>query len=161
MATDTAVKQYPQVGEIFELELDADAPENTPLGMVQAFGYDPKGWDFAGTPLTGKCRGKFKLVQIGHQPHLEAIQTALEAEYGPTPSGQWIKAFKCAFPEADGNGPVGIADTSWIRPSGNDNFPFVESNGKPDFTWTGTPYKSWRWLVAVPDDEENDAETEN
>jgi len=36
---------YPRVGEVFELELDADAPANAPLpGIAQTFGCNPDGW---------------------------------------------------------------------------------------------------------------------
>ena len=153
MTTEKQVKQYPQVAEAFELELDGDADGNTPLGMVKAFGYNPEGWKFQGEAVTGKHKGKFKLVQIGYQPNLDAAKAALEAKHGPTPQGQWMKAFKDAYPEADGKGPVGIADASWVGPYGGVLFPYVRSNGGPSFRWTDYLREYWRWLVAVPEGE--------
>lgn len=155
MTKNTAVKRYPEVGEVFELELDADNPENAPLpGMLQAFDYNPEGWRFTGTPLTGKHQRKFKLVQIGYQPNLEAAKKVLQASYGPTPSGQWMKAFKDAYPKSDSMVPVGVADASWISPYGDIHFPCVDSDNEPGFYWTGHDLgERWRWLVAVPDGE--------
>ena len=152
MATATQVRQYPAIGEVFELELDADAPENQPLpGLVQAFGYDPEGWKFMGKPLTGKLKGRFKLVQVGYQPNLDAAKKALEAEHGPTPSGQWMKAFLDAFSKPDGKGSVGVADASWVVPFGSVSFPCVYSDGEPYFFWIDRDLSwCWRWLVAVP-----------
>ena len=156
MVKEIVVRQYPELDEVFELELDADAPENAPLpGMVNAFGYDPDGWEFTGTPLAGNLKGKFKLVQVGAQPNLDAVEAALEAKYGPTPSGQWMRAFKYVFPIADGKGPIGVADASWVHPDSFGRFPYVNYSGRPYFRWTGhDPYDNWRWLVAVPDESE-------
>jgi len=146
------VKKHPPIGEVFELELDANVDGNTPLGMVEAFGYNPLGWRFTGATLIGRLRKKFKLVQIGYRPNPDAAKTALEAEYGPTPQGQWMKAFKDAYPEAGSKGPVGVTDVSWVHPNGHASFPYVDSRGLPIFNWAGDALdEDWRWLVAVPE----------
>jgi len=154
MATDTAVKQYPRVGEVFELELDADVDDNTPLGIVKTLGYDPEDWEFRGAPLTSKLKGKFMLVKIGAQPNLDAAKAALEDKHGPTPSGQWMRLFKDAYPETDGNGPVGIADASWVYPDDSARFPCVDYGGWLTFGWAAYySGEDWRWLVTVPEGE--------
>lgn len=150
--------RYPSLNAEFELELDANIPANRPYpGMIIAFGYDPKDWGFAGTPLIGKSRRKFKLVRVGFQSNLLTVRRALEVKHGSIPPGQWIKAFIDAYPRTDGSGPVGVADPSWIHPDGNSDFPFLDSAGKPRFNWTiSTLHGHWRWLVfAEPESAES------
>ena len=143
--------EYPKEGEAFELTLDGDAPENAPLEVVRSFGYDPTGWSHNGPTVTGKQTRQFMLVGIGYQPNLAAAKSALEAKYGPTPEGQWMKAFKDAYPEANGVNPVGVADASWVLPNGCAYFPFVSSGGKPYFRWTVSYLvEGWLWLVPAP-----------
>jgi len=140
-------QQYPKLNEVFELTLDGDASENTPIGMVKAFGYNPDGWPHNGQVVEGTQAKRFKLVQNGYQPNWEAVKKALE-EYGPTPEGQWMKAFKDAYPTPDGKGCVGIADASWVSPLGFVCFPFVGADGEPGFRFSAVViYVRWRWLV--------------
>ncbi len=144
------MKPYPQVNVPFELTLDGDLPENTPMGIVEAFGYKPAGWDYNGTVLTGKQTRQFMLVGIGYQPNLAEAKKVLEAKYGPTPEGQFMKAFKDEY-EANGINPVGVADDSWVGPGGFARFPCVSSGGGPGFDWTGRVLdEGRRWLVFVP-----------
>lgn len=154
MAKKMTAKHCPQVGEVFKLELDADVPENTPDGMIKAFGHNHRDWGFTCIPLTGKLERNFKLVQIGPQPDLKAAKERLEAEYGPTPSGQWMKAFNDAYPKPDDKGPIGVADFSWAYPGGFSRFPYVGYDGKPGFYHPGIGLgEGWRWLVSVPEGE--------
>ena len=144
------MKPYPQVNVPFELTLDGDLPENTLMGIVEAFGYKPAGWDYNGTVLTGKQTRQFMLVGIGYQPNLAEAKKVLEAKYGPTPEGQFMKAFKDEY-EANGINPVGVADDSWVDPLGRARFPFVNSDGEPDFYWTARDLDGHRlWLVFAP-----------
>lgn len=134
---------------MFELTLDGDAPENQPLQIVRDCGYTGK-WGHNGPKVKGKGKQtrRFKLAQAGYQPNLDGVKAALPAS--GSVEGQWIKAFKAAYPQPDGQGPIGIADASWVDPSGNARFPVVSTDGSPYFGWAGVGRDAcWRWLVAV------------
>lgn len=140
-----ALPVYPAVGQEFELTLDGDAPENQPLAMVQCDGY-AGAWKHEGPLVEGKQTRRFKLVQVGYQPGLEAVRTALAA-HGEVPPGQWREALKSSYRQ-DGQGPVGLADPSWQNPVGIAYFPYVHSNGDSNFDWAGDEFHDdWRWLV--------------
>lgn len=143
------VPAYPQVGEVFELTFDGDAPENQPLEIVRYFGYNPEGWKHKGLRVGGKQTCRFKLVQVGYCRNLDEVKERLK-KYGKIPGGQWLKAFKMAYPQPDGNGPIGVADSSWVNPDGLARFPVVGSGGDLRFGWAGVARGDrWRWLVAV------------
>lgn len=139
----------PDVGVEFELTIDGDATD--PFGMVRNDGYDPEGWEHKGSRVTGRQARRFKLVQVGRQPNLEAVRRAL-ALYGDIPEGQWREAFKAAYPTPDCKGPIGVADPSWVLPDGSRDFPYLSdgfSRWLSDFFWTAGRYvDGWRWLVA-------------
>lgn len=147
-----AIPTYPADGEVFELTLDADAPENQPLEMVRRFGYNPEGWQWQYTSkkvLSGKQTRRFKLVAVGYCRDLKEVRQKL-ATHGEIPEGQWIMAFKAAYPQPDGKGPVGVADPSWVFPDGDVYFPYVGTDGGSRFRWADYARgDSWRWLVAV------------
>ena len=145
-----AVPAYPKVGEIFELSFDGDVPENQPLEIVRYFGYDPDdGWKHKGLRVGGKQTCRFKLVQVGYCRNLDEVKERLKA-HGKNPGGQWMKAFKMAYPQPDGNGPIGIADASWVDPRGRARFPMVFSGGDLCLLWADIDQGGdWRWLVAV------------
>lgn len=135
----------PAVGEAFELTLDGDAPENQPLQIVRDCGYTGK-WRHNGRTVQGKQTRRFKLAQVGYQPNLDGVKSAFPTS--GSVEGQWIKAFKAAYPQPDGNGPIGIADASWVYPNGGAGFPIVGSFGDLDFHWAGDAHGAdWRWLV--------------
>ena len=140
--------QYPADVVEFELTLDFDAPENQPLEMVRLDGYNPEGWKFTGKKLSGIQIRRFKLVRVGHCLNLDEVRLKL-AQYGrEVPEGQWRQAFKAAYPNPDGNGPIGFADPSWVSPLGRASFPFVDSVGGSGFSWAGCGRGGrWRWLV--------------
>lgn len=143
------VVTYPAVGEVFDLTLDGDAPEHQPLEMVRRDGYTGK-WEHRGPVVKGKQARRFKLVQIGYCPSFDEVRRKLATEHGKIPEGQWREAFKAAYPKADGNGPVGVADSSWVNPNGNANFPYVNTDGNSNFNWTDDDFnENWRWLVEV------------
>jgi hypothetical protein len=108
-----ATRAYPAIGEVFELTLDGGAPENQPFQIVKDCGYTGT-WRHNGRTVKGKQTRRFKLAQAGYQPNLDGVKSALPAS--GSVEGQWIKAFKVAYPQPDGNGPIGVADASWIRP---------------------------------------------
>ena len=93
------------------------------------------------------------MVEVGYQPNLAAVQRAIEAKYGVKPEdhrGQWMQAYRAEY-EANGTNPVGIADASWVYPNGFANFPYVYSDGRPYFYWTGYDLSGrWLWLVPAP-----------
>ncbi len=140
--------QYPADGVEFELTLDFGSPEADPIQMVRSDGYgEPEKWQFTGTKLSGIQTRRFKLVRVSPCCDLDEVRQKL-AQYGPVPEGQWREAFKAAFPNHDGNGPVGFADPSWVSPGGGVGFPLVFSVGGSGFGWTGSGRgEGWRWLV--------------
>lgn len=141
------VPAYPAVGEVFELTLDGDAPENQPLQIVKDCGYAGK-WRHNGRTVKGKQTRRFKFAQAGYQPNLDGVKATLPAS--GSVEGQWIKAFKAVYSRPDGNGPIGIADASWVSPGGGARFPFVDTGGGLLFGWAGHDLGGrWRWLVAA------------
>lgn len=141
---------YPADGEIFELTLDGDAPENDPIKMVRRDGYSkPEKWKHAGKKVVGKQTRHFVLVSVGYCENFIELVGKL-VKHGTIPEGQWREAFKAAYPQPDGKGPVGFADSSWVDPSGRADFPYVITDGRSHFFWTDDDFdESWRWLVGV------------
>jgi hypothetical protein len=138
---------YPRAGEVFELTLDFDAPANDAMEMVEEFGYNSTGWSYVGAKVTGRQTRRFKLVQIGYCSNTEKVR-AKTAALGATPEGQWINAFKVAYPVPDGQGPIGIADDSWISANGRANYPYLLAVGLQHFNYAGhVRGDDWRWLV--------------
>jgi hypothetical protein len=146
-------KPCPKEEEVFELTLDGDLFENTPLGVLQAFGLNPKGYRYRGAVVTGQQTKRFMLVRIGRRPNMHDAKAALKAAYGPTlPEGQWIKTFTDAH-EPNNENPVGVADGSWVAPDGGSLFPFVHRSGERCMEWAGfTLYGNVFWLVFAPDE---------
>ncbi|MDO8582756.1 MAG: hypothetical protein Q7R63_02060, partial [bacterium] len=58
------MKEWPKINEVFELVLDASAPENDPIEMVHGDGYRIDGWQHTGKKLDGRCSAHFKLIQF-------------------------------------------------------------------------------------------------
>ena len=139
---------YPADGVEFELALDFDAPENDPIAMVRQDGYgSPEKWRFTGQKLSGVQTRRFKLERVGACGNLDEVRQKL-AQYGEIPEGQWRQAFKVAYPQSDGNGPIGFADPSWVGPDGDVDFPCVGSDGGSLFDWAVIGLgEYWRWLV--------------
>lgn len=136
---------YPAVGQTFELTLQPVRGKE----MVRRFGYESRGWEFRGKDIIVPQTRRFKLVQVNYCRELEEIRTRL-VEHGKVPEGQWITAFKAAYPEPDGLGPVGVADPSWVDPGGGASFPVVLTDGSLGFGWAdGGRGARWRWLVEV------------
>ncbi len=142
----------PADGEVFELTLDGDAPENQPLEMVRQAGYDNwQEWEHNGPAVKGRETRRFKWVYIGYQPNLDAVRAAL-ATHGKIPEGQWREAVKKMF-KHDIWRPCGIADPSWEPPRFGGSIPYcpyISSDGSSRFKWVidGFP-DHWRWLVEV------------
>lgn len=136
-------------GEVFELTLDGDAPDNQPLEMVRRDGYDhPELWRHSGPTVKGAQTRKFKWVSIGYCETFDEVKRKL-AKHGKIPKGQWREAVKEKF-QPDGVHPRGSADASWVDPEGLANFPCVITDGSSDFRWTGRGFGGgWRWLVGV------------
>jgi hypothetical protein len=140
---------YPKEGEVFQLTLDFDAPENEPMEMVEEFGYNSAGWTYVGAKVTGQYTRQFKLVSPGYCSNTDKVR-AKTAEFGATPAGQWINSFKKAYPIPDGQGPIGIADDSWIGANGRANYPYLLAVGFQHFNYGGhVRGDDWRWLVVV------------
>jgi hypothetical protein len=142
-------KPYPNIDEEFELTLDGNDPRNQPLAMVSGDVHDSeKDWRHDGPTVTGNQTRKFRLVQVGYCSHWDELRQKLR-DKGTIPEGQWRQAFLQAFPGHDGQGPVGVADASWVHPYGAASFPCVASDGNPGFGWAVCDFDGgWRWLVA-------------
>lgn len=144
---------YPKVGEEFELTLNFDDPDNDPTQMVyaDAFFSSPEKCKFKRSRTHGTHTSRFKLVRVGHCYNIEVVQNKI-GKYGKIPEGEWVQAFRAKFSETDGNGPVGVADPSWVVPGGGRvSFPCVDSTGLLYFFWSDADYDGdWRWLVEVP-----------
>lgn len=143
--------EYPKNGEVFELTLDGAAHD--PLEMVRrCYGYTKewRHWWHTGAKVVGIHTRRFELVSVGYGIRLEEVRRKLEGK-GEVPGGQWIQAFKQAYPEPDGKGPVGVADPAWVDSAdGFVYFPYVDSYGNSYFCWAGHDFdKKWRWLVAL------------
>ena len=148
IASAPSVAIYPSVGEVFDLTLDGGLLENQPLEMVRQDGYSGK-WKHAGSIVGGTETRRFRLVQVGYCCTFDEVVRKL-VEYGKIPEGQWRQAFKAIYPKPDGNGPIGVADSSWVDPCGCAFFPDVSTDGGSDFYWTDYVfYDYWRWLVEV------------
>ncbi|OGH68918.1 MAG: hypothetical protein A3J66_02130 [Candidatus Magasanikbacteria bacterium RIFCSPHIGHO2_02_FULL_47_14] len=141
---------YPALDEIFELTLDGDAPENRPLEMVRADGYDePEKWKHTGLTVTGQQTRRGKLVLVGYCDSFDEVKAKLAAQ-GTIPEGQWREAFKARYPTLDGKGSIGVADASWASPHGGASFPYVDSFGFSLFDSADGGFdERWRWLVLV------------
>ncbi len=119
-------KSYPKNDEIFQITLHGELRSNQPLGIVKKFGYptDMIEWNYKGPIITDRLTRYMKLIQVGYCKDLTTLQQRLSV-YGPTPSGQWLEAFREAYPQHDGEGPVGVLDVSWIRAYSNPMFPCI------------------------------------
>ncbi|MDO8435153.1 MAG: hypothetical protein Q7S89_00530 [bacterium] len=149
VGTQSATRTYPAVGVVFELTLDGDAPENDPIEMVRGDGYEqPEQWRHEGKRVAGRQTHRFKLVQVEPCRNIHQVRAELLA-YGKIPEGQWREAFKAAYPTPDGNGPIGIADPSWLQ-GFQSFFPRITAGGSSRLDWAANGRDSdWRWLVEV------------
>jgi len=139
---------YPMIAAVFELTLDGDDSKNQPLAMVRRDGYSGN-WKHKGPVVKGQHTRRFKLVQVGYCRNLDEVRQKLVA-HGEIPEGQWREAFKAAYPNPDGKGPIGFADPSWLDSHDVASFPCVFSLGGSIFVWADDgQHERWRWLVAV------------
>ncbi|MEQ1917854.1 MAG: hypothetical protein ABL955_01535 [Elusimicrobiota bacterium] len=128
--------QYPADNEVFTLTI---AKPFTGMDMVRDSGFKMwHEWKFVGQEITEPRTGRFKLVTIGR-----CIDGAI-------PQGQWRRALAAAYPKAVSDGPIGVADASWIEPSPTDQFPFILDEGEESFDHVEDMFDgTWRWLVEV------------
>lgn len=150
-AAPAALAKLPHVpdGEVFELTLDGDAPENQPLQMVRSDGYGKvEKWWHNGHIVQGTQTRRFKWVAVGHCRNFDAVEKAL-APHGKIPEGQWREAVKEKF-QPDGVYPRGIARASWLNSRSSALFPYVDADGDSRFLQIdGAFLDYWRWLVEV------------
>ncbi len=151
MTTAQSSTHYPANDELFELTLDGDAPGNDPIQMVRDDDYMyPERWTFDGQKVVGCQTRRFKLVAIGHWcATIDGVREEL-VRHGRIPNGQWRQAFKAAYPESDEEGPIGVADPSWINFDGKRCIPYIKTTGAaPGFDPVDDYDIHWRWLVTV------------
>jgi hypothetical protein len=150
----------PAVGEIFDLEIDGNAPEVDPLNMV-LFNADVscttgRGWRFEGKSVKGKQTSRFMLVEPDdHSCRLPQLKKTLR-ERGRIPEGQWLVAFMekyqapiCRFEEGY---CIAIADDSWIDIGARRRLPYLgEAILELDFEYAEVVdiRENWLWLVEV------------
>ncbi len=147
---------YPAVGVIFTLPFDPALSGYDSIGIVKDLaGYGNwQSWQFEGDALTDILTGNFKLVSVGDCRDAIEVREKLESiEPGRiiVPSGQWIAAFRAAYPNHDYRGNVGIADPSWVIRE-RSFFPYIEDSSGVPLLWRGVGvpcFKRWRWLVQV------------
>ena len=153
---------YPVDGKIFELTLDGDSIENDPLEMIRhdfIWNYE---WKHIGKKVTGIQTCRFKLVSVEFCFNLAEVIAKISF-WGKIPEGQWRNAFRTAFPNpdppkpfwaiypayAEGKWPVGVADPSWIDPSGFVHFPFVHCTHSSFPSANDVFSRNWCWLVQI------------
>lgn len=142
------MKWYPAVNQVFELTFNGKSPEVGSPAMRESYGYN-----LEVRPHNGKAAAlyqetrKFKLVSVGRCANWEELTTKL-ATHGRIPEGEWLEAFKAVYSEHDDNGPVGVADASWVDPDERAHFPCIGWYGPWAFSWSVTICSAnWRWLV--------------
>lgn len=122
------MSQYPDINDSFELTINADLRNNTPVGIVEAVSKSAKNWSYTGEPVQGEKTAKFKLVRINHHMTMGFAKEELESKYGPTPTGQWLKVFKDTFDQPNGEQIITIPD-GYIVPKGWEGIIAVADNG--------------------------------
>lgn len=149
MTPQSAAPILPPIGEVFELTLPGLIDG---LRLVELFGYSRQGWRYTGQPMAEPLTRRFKLVGVGDCRDLNEVSVKLDP-LGNIPQGQWMQAFRQAYPQNDGQGPIGVADPSWVSPRGDVFFPLLYRDGSgwsPYFYIASNERKSrWRWLVEV------------
>jgi len=119
------------------------------LALVTAFGYSGN-WKFNGKPVTEPFTRRFKLESVGYCANLDEV-TRKCGKKGRVPEGPWLQAFRLAYPNNDGQGPIGIADPSWVDPGGDVSFPVLDQGGfgwGPDFHWASSD-RDGLWLLLI------------
>lgn len=146
-STTAELPTYPPNGQVFELTLDGDAPENQPLEMVRSDGFvKPEKWKFNGKKVEGKQTRRFRLVSVSYCRTWAWLESKLNA-HGEFPAGQWREALKARY-KYDGKSPIGVPDPSWTDPYGDRRFPCLVSR----FDWCDNQFSGdWRWLMLVPE----------
>lgn len=147
------VNTVPNVGEKFSLTINFD--EVDPLEMARKDGYDTAGWNFTGRRPSGIITQEFKLVRVAPFRRIDDIRRALTA-HGTLPKGMLREAFRQTYPLPDRQGPIGIADSSWLSLRGQRLFPSLGGRGnewRSAFIWANVVRDvSWRWLVACSEE---------
>ena len=151
-----ALKEYgpsiPANNMEFELTLNGD--EVDPIEMVRKDGYNnPEKWKFDGARFSAFLARRFKLVGIGYCRNFDKVLSKL-SKHGEIPLGQWREAFEKKYRRPTPGDVIGIADASWVNPSGYRYFPCVHEDGE---AWYSDFYRTdddhfrayWRWLVAT------------
>jgi hypothetical protein len=152
--TETLIRPYPKIGEIFELSMPSP-----PLGleMVRDVGIeDWERWRYASAEVTEPQVGLFKLIQVGACWSFAEVQNRMHSRGVIIPAGQWCPAFGAAFAHCGERRMAGIAAYSfWSAWNGMYYFPCIGRGGVPIFCWRGCEYRpyvfgrEWDWLVQV------------
>ena len=143
------VTTYPRVpadGVEFELTLEA----TDPLEMVRLEGGNSEGWSFRGSPIVPQT-SRFKLIRARDCWNLHEVRVNLN-KHGSIPGGQWREAFRKAFPQCDGKGPIGFADASWVNPTDCLFYPVLDGKSGAWESYFCPVYFdtiNWRWLVEI------------
>ena len=136
----------------FELTLKAPIEG---LELLKMFGNNSVGWKYKGQTMVAPFTRKFMLVSIGKCRHLSTVICRLTAWPNAT-QGQWLEAFRRAYPLNDGQGPIGVADPSWtVYRNGYDADCFprllpIPRFWDPAFTDLNLQKdEEWRWLIQL------------
>ncbi|MDP3996771.1 MAG: hypothetical protein Q8P86_03715 [bacterium] len=140
--------------EEFELTL-AGVPAH-PIKMVRSDGYcDANSWKFKG-PKVGSMESRwFRIVRIGHQPNVKAVNRVL-AKYGTPARGQWREAYKTSqqYPGHNIEGlMIGFTGSIWLDAEHHHAFPCVlgrDSELHSFFAWVNRDFgDEWSFVVEV------------
>ena len=139
--------QYPADNEVFTLTI---AKPFTGMSMVRDDGFKMwHEWKFVGQEITQPRTGRFKLFTTQRSIDFSMVKSKLVL-HGAIAQGQWRRALAAAYPKAVSNGPIGVADASWVEPSPTSQFPFILDEGEESFDHVEDMFDgTWRWLVEV------------
>jgi hypothetical protein len=116
--------------------------------MVKNYGHNPAVWHHIGGQVEGHQAGRFKFVRVGPCATWGELVRKLQAR-GRIPEGQWIEAVKNIL-GLDSNGPIGVADASWVGPDCCCHFPGIDLRGRSGFYRTDDGFHgNWRWLIEI------------
>lgn len=157
---DIVIEPKPKIITVPGIEVPFELTLKAPiqgLRLLELFGCDTQGWDYKGPVMTGPLTRKFMLVSVGKSSYLPTVICRLTAWPNET-QGQWLEAFRRAYPQNDGQGPIGVADPSWIvlHTANGDNqkyFPRLLPAARgwdPYFSYLSLNDEvEWRWLIEL------------
>jgi hypothetical protein len=140
----------PAVGEIFTLTTSGGLFWNDPMNMLEADGYEPETWRFAGKMIKGIPTLHFTLETVSSCSNIDDVLVAIGG-MAKAPEGQWRNAFASSYRLESLRERLGVPDPSWIDQYGYRYFPSLSNQQSlfheaDDIRRGG---EGWLWLVKV------------